>query len=468
MRISQRVAPWLAAMIPALIVLRFISATFYASPETDDFCFANHFNDDGLLRTVAIFYTSAIGRIVPIILITLPAMVSRATGVDMFVLYPMILTVTAIGFVSAVIFLAGRLWPSATKPQRMFVGIALAAVIFVTPISLREMLYWVPGTYSYLVPALIVMVMLVEMFRSAADRTAMSGLPLLAILCFLGAMCNEFTPLWLVGMIAGSFLFRVVTGHPYRQGRLHAILLAATLAGFAIVLLAPGNVIRMAEYSEGGKFMRSFAMGAYYAHLEWRWLLSEPAVLGWLGFVVIFSTFVAPSMIRYGRHDTVLLGCLLLLIIGCTFVGCFVGYYATGEDLATRGRNEMIVLMLTGLTCFAMLASRALENHVSIRGPAPVLAATIACGLLCLPLRDGRSMLLLNSEYAQFNQFRIESMNRNIFLKSVMGTDIVVPDRTVRPTVLMSADLTENPNHLPNDCVATYYGKTSVIMHSGF
>jgi hypothetical protein len=278
-------------------------------------------------------------------------------------------------------------------------------------------------------------------------------------------MCNEFTPLWLGGMIGASFLFRRLTGHPYQQGAFHAALLAATLAGFAIVLLAPGNIIRMAEYPAGGKFVESFGMGLHYAGLEWRWLMTEPGTWGWLAFVAVFSAFVAPAGLKSARHVPALLAGLVVLVLGITFVGCFVGNFATGEDLATRGRNEMIVVMLTGLTCFVALGTRAVR--LDTRGTWGAVVAVIACGLLCLPILYGRSTVLLNAERTQFDRFWLESMSRNATLKMAPDAAMVVPDRTVNPTVLMSADLTENPKRLPNDCIAIFYGKTSVIMHPG-
>jgi hypothetical protein len=71
----------------------------------------------------------------------------------------------------------------------------------------------------------------------------------------------------------------------------------------------------------------------------------------------------------------------------------------------------------------------------------------------------------VQSQRAQFNTFWLESVQRNAVLRLSEEPDIVVPKRTVRPSVLMQEDLTDNPARLPNDCVAAFYGKKSVIMH---
>jgi uncharacterized membrane protein YuzA (DUF378 family) len=125
------------------------------------------------------------------------------------------------------------LWPHAPKLAVGFLGVTLAATIFGNAISLREMMYWMPGVACYLVPAALMLILFVELFASAAHETPVARPAVLAGICFLVGLCNEFTPVWLLGMIMASFLFRRCSSHPFPQDKEHALLFGATVAGFA-------------------------------------------------------------------------------------------------------------------------------------------------------------------------------------------------------------------------------------------
>jgi len=459
------ILPILAAAVPLLILFKMVSTALYALPETDDFCFAYHYNDDGLLRTVWIFYSSVIGRISAILLMTMPAIISKASQVDLFIVYPLLLCANGIGFVATCVFVAGRLWAVRSIFERILAGTALSATIFVLAVSLREMLYWAPGSFSYMIPGLIVMIVLVELVRSAANDTALSPLQtvVLSILCFLGALCNEFTPLWLAGFVVSSFLFRWLASHPYPQRGNHAAILAGALIGIAILLLAPGNAIRLGQYPAGQKFAESIIMGWKYTATDLGWLYQREALWGWLSFVALFSAFVAPARDKLSLRMAFLIVALSSLIFGCAYAGHFIGYFATGEDLATRARNEVVVLFIVGMTCIVALAMPMLK----VRGDWLRAAAVVACGIACIPLLNGQAMTLLNSERSQFEMFWLESMQRHVLLSLTPDADVSVPVRTVKPSVLMAEDLTDNPGRLPNDCVAAFYRKKTVVMHPG-
>jgi len=73
-------------------------------------------------------------------------------------------------------------------------------------------------------------------------------------------------------------------------------------------------------------------------------------------------------------------------------------------------------------------------------------------------------MAILKTERPTFNTFWLESIHRHASIGLSKDNEIVIPNRTVHPSLLMQEDLTENPARLPNDCVAAFYGKKSVVM----
>jgi hypothetical protein len=459
----------LASVVPLYVILKLVMVALYASPETDDYCFAFHYRDEGVARTIAMFYDHAIGRVVPMLLMMASAMASKASGVDLFVLYPLMMAAGVVAFVGVAIFAVGRLWTDVSMAQRIFMGLAMSAAVFSAAVSLREMLYWAPGVDCYLVPGTIVVIVFFELFESAARGSGISNVAGAGagILCFLAAMCNEFTPLWLIAIVVASFIFRRFSSHPLPQARLHAMLLAITMIGFAVLLAAPGNRVRMGLYPANGKLLDSVSASMWFTPRELMVFFSEPGVVGWLLIVALFSAVVSPVRFRSRAGSVILALGTVCLLAGCVYGVNFVGYYATGEYLAFRARNEVIVLLVVGSTCAVGLVASVLADAWRTKNPAIHAGALLACGLLCLTAFSGRAMLALSSERSQLDVFWLESMARHALLKLDPSADIVVPNRTVRPSVLMAEDLTENPNRLPNDCVAAFYGKRSVIMRTG-
>jgi hypothetical protein len=135
----------LATLVPIIFLLRLFALTLYSIPESDDFCFTYSNLTNGFAGTVWSFYQNAIGRIVPLVLMQVPAAISGVTGIDYFITYVATLASFEIGFAAAMVFVAFRLWPQGSIPQNVCFAAALAATILSGVPSLREMLYWLPG-----------------------------------------------------------------------------------------------------------------------------------------------------------------------------------------------------------------------------------------------------------------------------------------------------------------------------------
>ncbi|MCK1479333.1 hypothetical protein IVB27_32485 [Bradyrhizobium sp. 197] len=448
-----------ASLFPLFIILRLAALALYASPETDDFCFSYHYADDGLLGTVAVFYKTAIGRVLPMVLMCLPAMIARP--LDMFITYPMVMLTFLFSFIAAGLWVCARLWSSASAALVFFLGITLTATIAVNAISFREMFLWLPGVACYLVPAAIFMVVFTYLITTAIGDAPLSrrSVAVLGALCFLAATCNEFTTVWFVAAIAASFALR-----SFRQIRSHIVLAGCTLAGFLIVLAAPGNLVRMSQYPAGGRIWTAIdGASSWYAY-DWSLLLQQPTVISWLALLGSASIFVIEPKPIDARKVLLISVGVPTLFLACSFVTWFVAYYATGEMLAQRARNETEVFIVMSLTFATMAVSRFAAQFLPARPSNVRGVGILICALLCLPLVNSRAMTLYRTERSSFATFWLESVQRHATISLSQRGDITVPARTARPSLLMQEDLTADPSRLPNDCVAAYYRKKSVIM----
>ncbi|MGY3649590.1 hypothetical protein ACVWW2_004881 [Bradyrhizobium sp. LM4.3] len=59
--------------------------------------------------------------------------------------------------------------------------------------------------------------------------------------------------------------------------------------------------------------------------------------------------------------------------------------------------------------------------------------------------------------------FWLESMERHARLTLSPEQRLVVAQHTAHPTTLMNSDVTDNPGRLPNDCIARFYQKESIV-----
>jgi Family of unknown function (DUF6056) len=458
----------LATLVPAAFLARLFALTLYAIPESDDFCLSFQNAAYGFIETARIWYVSAVGRIVPLFLIQIPAAISGASGLDYFLSYTATLAALEISFAAAMLLVAFRLWPEAKPWQNVFMAVALLAVTLSRLPSLREMLFWLPGVTCYTVPGAIVAIMLVEFVRAAEANTRIGRRTTgaLVIASFVASLCNEFTPAWLVGLVLCSLIIRAV----YRQDlqiREHAIIGLAALVGFLIMLFAPGNAVRIGQFPLAGDLKRSLVEGYRDTRVHFRgaqWL--------WLVVVAIFSV-MEPETSKVSTGKRLLLAVLVpMFCLACGFLAFFAAQYSTGSLLAARAQNQVLMLLLVGSTISVAVLSRSIRTAVSSMTTRPIMlphyaqsiVAILLGAFLILPLNNSETARVVRSDRSSLRAFWLESLERHARLTLSMEPEAVVPRHSVSPSTLVGEDLGENPSRLPNDCVARFYGKKSVML----
>ncbi|MFK4381611.1 MULTISPECIES: DUF6056 family protein [unclassified Bradyrhizobium] len=446
-----------AAAVPIYVISKFLLVAPYAFPESDDFCWFYRYRDDGLLKMMIIFYHSLVGRVVPLALIAVPGIVTGGSAQHFVAAYPGVLLAFALFFAGSMVWVTARLCRGAPVSRLIFLSLGLVATIWANSQDPRELLYWLPGTACYAVPAAFVAIILAELYTSAADGRELSrlGVSSLAAISFLSAMCNEFTPLWLVGIVGSSFLFRRFSGHPRPQLAAHIVLLTATLAGFAILLLAPANSTRMGLFPGSGNLVEALKYAVRPSRADWirAFFIAIPWSLA-------ASLCLAPFKAKQGNTKklAVLSGGLVIVLFGCAYLAHFVAYYATADRLPPRANNEVIIVLIVGFAC-AFSAITAFVSNLRLG----TVGTAIACALLTVPILNGSAFKLMRAEWPLLDAFRTQSLHREHLLLSAGGSDLVLPGWTVRPELLVSQDLGRDPDRLPNDCIARAYQIKSVV-----
>jgi hypothetical protein len=134
----------------------------------------------------------------------------------------------------------------------------------------------------------------------------------------------------------------------------------------------------------------------------------------------------------------------------------------------------MVMLLVCGLTISTVMLARASRDWLRLKlaliipqqdGPGSTLVPlVIAVALVLPPLFFSKTARLIRAEQGSFRTFWIESMYRHQRLGLSTPADIVLPPHTVFPVTLMGGDITDDATRLPNDCIARFYGKNTLVV----
>ncbi|QQO18082.1 hypothetical protein JJB99_13750 [Bradyrhizobium diazoefficiens] len=457
----------LCSLFPAIFLLGLFALTWLGAPEHDDFCFADLYARHGFIETVSIFYHSQSGRILPLLLTQIPPAITSATGINLLSAYSLTLAVSAGVFLLGSAVATVRAWPRAGALQLTLLTLAFASAVVGAAPSLRELLYWLAGLTCYVPPALLTILMLGECTRALDTETGFSW-PLTAGMALgglLAALCNEFTGLWLLLILAASLLARHVFSQP-RQIAHHGLIALAVAVGFVVVVSAGGNSARMEQLPNAGHLLPSLLNGFRDSLIGLGRFFREPAIIVSLlaaGAVALVEPETAPI----SRHGKMLALGIIAACLACCYFEYFAHQYATGFRLVERAQNEALILLLFGLMLSVRLLVRAYRGQLRERLSAsgllgPVALPTGLALLLIASLACSSTASLLRGQWQDLYPYSQESVARHVLLTTSTTPVVAVPRHRWTPSLLMTSDVTANADRLPNDCIARYYHKSAI------
>lgn len=457
----------LASLVPTIFLLCLVALIFYAAPEHDDFCFFYRYVHDGFMQTVMAMYSGWIGRIGPVLLMQLPAAIAKDVGTGILPAYSITLVACMVVFLAGVGFAMVRAWPDLPVRPVLFLGLAFASTILGATPSIHDLLYWLPAVVCYVPPGIISILILGECVRALDRESEFSWLATLSMVIggFFAATCNEFTAIWLIGMLASSLLARRYFGQEL-QVSYHALIAAAILIGWAIVVLAPGNNARLAAVGGGSDLSYAIRDGLKFALIGLRRVLFSPATLGWL-FVVAAVTLAGPDPAKQAnpRGRLLALG-IAIICLGCWYFEYFVHQFVTGQRLVERAQNEALILLLFGATLTVSILVRTyrqeLRQRFTLRGSpltldSMALPAALAA-LMAASLYMSSTASQLRAEREAFYPFWQESVARDRMLATSPEPIVVVRKHKRIPSVVANADVDES-----TVCIAAFYHKSQII-----
>lgn len=463
-----RTAWILASLVPAIFVLFFFALTFLTAPEHDDYCMASRYLAEGLVRTVMTLYFELSGRVAAFALIQVPAAIASTTRSSVLSAYAWTMAGIAFVFLAGTAVAVARAWPEVRGLPLVFLTAAFAATIIGSSPSVRDLLYWLPAVACYVPPALACILILGECVRALDRESEFSPLATfsMATIGFIAALCNEFTGVWLLVIVASSLFARRAFGDKLQVAH-HGAIAGAILIGWLAAVLAKGNSVRMGELKGAGNIVRSLVEGLNFSLFGLEQFIREPVIIGWF-VVAIAVTLAEPEPLRpAGRRRGLLALGVAVICLACAYFEYFTHEYSTGIRLVERAQNQALVLLLFGLTLSVSLLVRAYRPR--FRGPFGLAQGVLTLDSLALPaaltvvmsvsIGLSSTTSLVRAEGSSLYPYWRESVARDRLLLTSPEKIVTVPKHRWTPSLLMTADMNVAPG-----CVAGYYGKTQVIV----
>lgn len=448
--ISRHPSTWLLLGFPAVVFLIVCAGLIpLAAPEHDDFCSLAIATERGFVQALLDLYFSSGGRLTALALIQFPAIIISGLSVSILTAYALVLAAIYSGFLMAAAAAFYRGVPNADVAQRSLLIVTFAATSIAVAPSPRELLYWLPGAACYVPPAAIAILFLAELFR--LEKLSAARATWLAVGGFVGALCNEFSGVWLLLILSTSGITRWMYGENV-QLKKHVAIAGSVLAGFLIIVMAPGNGARRSVLPNSGHLWRSLWKGLLYSIDCLAHFISNPAVIACLLVVALTSTMIPAPANR--RRSAQLAMVIIALCLTCCYFEFFAHEYASGMRLVERAQNEALIFLLFGasLTVSRLASAYAPRDLAENRFTALALTAIIGVCLFLSP-----TGLLLRTQAASFYPFHLEAMERDRALRETTSLSPVIPHHKFTPSLLFGVDLEAG-----SGCRARYYGKEGV------
>jgi len=457
----------IAAIIP------FFLLTFYAHPSADDFSYAVAYRTGDFWNHVVGEYLTWKGRYFAIFVTVL----FHQSG-DMIVnyKYPLLLFLTSLFF--ALYYLVRTVFEEkASFWQTLFCTLAFGTFYIITLPKVSAALYWADGAFQYQVGSIFFLLSVASLLR-LYRKVNNPFLPTLTSVLFIFAAIGstEIFMISLSTLVGLIFLYKFFI---LKQNRLHwSVVLAVTVSSSALLVLAPGNAIRMRLASENSQqFWFSVSRSIYHggeALINW---ISHPAL--WFLSIVFIPVALYLFYIKGIRKDASWTRLLLILalLIGQIWISFFATWWAAANPAPWRTLNVIYLVFLVGwffllLELIAVISKNRklvyIDRLFSIPTRVLMLTSIILLSVLLISKSHVRGAYgdLLGGGAVAYDNFMKERYAYIKQQKKNAGQErpaVIVEKMNNPPRILVYTDISRDKSDWRNNGYARYFGLSSIV-----
>lgn len=317
----------LLVLCSIIAILPFLLLCAYVYPINDDFSFALQHLNTSVLQSVHDSYMSWSGRYLATFLSAANPYVISDTPLSLFKIYAIFVTIAFILTFWASTFICCR------KHLTVLESFGLGSLMFLIFIALipnvPQAFYWFSSYTAYSIPLLLYM-MLVALI---ATNTKTSY----CIACFLTAIVpggNEIITVITVGTLA-------YLAFTYRKKKFY-FLFSLSIVSALIVILSPGNAVRMTHQLSDSPYLWSLAV-SFAQTLSWIFLWCPALIIATVIYVPLYGKKIACSS-AFNVDFKIFLGFFLLTVL-LAHVPVTLGLSSVMTD---RTANCLLVFFIIG------------------------------------------------------------------------------------------------------------------------
>lgn len=452
-----------------IITLPLISITLYNHPSADDYDYANW---SSFFPKYLHWYNGWSGRYFSnFILMINPIHWHSFLGYKITSLLFVLLFL--LGFLAFLNYLCELLKINDKKLKIIFC-LSSVFVFFNNLPSLVEGFYWYPGSMTYMLPSLLYLMLFILIFKrerreeiggSKRQNFLYSFITALLTVLIIGG--NETIMFYLMISLFSYTFYCILTKKHYMVRHLVVLLFIGAFCSL-IVILAPGNVVRM-SYLSNDKLVSLFQCLRYTI----QFIVSN--IVNPIFFLYSFLMFLISF--KVGRDSNIdikpinYLDCFY--IVGFSvFVASFPAFFSAGS-IAGRTTNFVFLIFQLSWIYFIYSLSFYIANvfsKVDLRKYSSLLYFLI----MIIFLITLSTATVSKSNYARishdfllgkFRAYDLEMKNRYSIIRNSVSPKVQVP-RIKNVTVLFFRDITDDSTKWPNTSYESYWGKESIVLQS--
>ncbi len=459
-------------MLLVVGLLRYLWAACYVHPFADDFSYAVAGMHNALGPRLLDEYRFWNGRWFSNILVLRgPLVLGLEEGLWLYRSVPILL----IALIWLGAYSLARVWVDASAlPRRtLFLASGWFTLLYLHLMpDPSEGIYWYTGAVSYQLPGALMLMAAAAWGRSAYwERQkrwkAMLFALLLAVIC---CGCSELHMVYMVLLHALWLLWSVkLRSIPPSSA---ALAFAIVLIAAAVMVLAPGNAGRAAQFPHKQELGRTLIWGALQTgRFLFTWVLSPSLLLVSLLFLSLVRYIPLRASFIAQLRSVPVLG-PISITVGLVFLSMALPYWSTGLLGQHRTVNATLLLFLP---CWFLLLLMLHERwRVGPRGSVhlPNGYRTAVLVLLTITLFFTGSGGALTSDLLSG---RMAQRNRALHQRYAMvrmaidrgDATVVLPPLAPPVTSLRFLDAGPDPNHWINRSMAQYFGAPELILSVG-
>lgn len=449
---------WLVAVIG---ILPFVLACAYSQPSADDWYMAADTLEKGFWKSNVDFYIGVTGRFFSSALLYLHPML---LSFGAFKVYSLALV---LGLVASMRWAVGTWFPESTKGWRWALVVTATVLFLWGMASTSQGFYWGTGSAGYTLPCLLSFCIAGMFGRGCLERAWRPPPAVLAVAClfaFAITGCSEVAmAIFFLHIVALNVLF---FWRHRTFSRPLLIVLAATILGVTMVVLAPGNAVRRTWYDNDVHHsivpatLMALRLGARQMVL---WLLFMPFFVFSLAMLAYWPA--AFQLARQRAWELVVFS--LLLMAGTVFGGFFLGSWNMGGLIPQRAINLLLLFFIVDWTAFlAGVVSLLRSYKVEIPRPGALLAV-LTFLLFCAGVaKSGNNVKtawgdLVSGKAAAYDR---ECAERHAMIRASAEQHVTVPPLKSQPRTLFFNDLKSDPTNWRNAGCARFFRKASLSL----